>query len=134
VAVILVAVHAALRIFLHVSALDEVAVVVRVLFALAVAAAVVRLILGVVHAGLARRGLRVTRIPGPRELGRLRKQHQTVRTDFLEMGKRPRGYGARRDDERERDECSFDHESRFSNPLSMRRYAIEATESLNGLA
>lgn len=131
VAVILEAVHAALRIFLHVRAFDEVAIVVRVLFALAVAAAVVRLIFGVVHAGLARRGFRMARIPGPGELGRLREQHQTVRADVLEMGKRPCGDGARGDDEREGDECSFDHESRFSNLLSMRCYAIEATESPN---
>ena len=85
---ILEAVDAALRIFLHVSAVDEVAVVVRVLFALAVAAAVVRRIFGVVHAGLAGRGFGVTRVPRPGELGGLREEHQTVRPDFLEVGKR----------------------------------------------
>jgi hypothetical protein len=89
VAVILEAVHAALRIFLHVSALGEVAVVVRVLFALAMAAAVVRGIFGVVHAGLTGRGLRVTGITGAGKLGRLCEHDQTVWSDLFEMGQRP---------------------------------------------
>jgi len=89
VAVILEAVDTALRIFLHVSALDEVAVVVRVLFALAVTAAVVRGIFGVVDTALARRGFCVPRISRRWKFGRLREQHETVRPDLLEMCKRP---------------------------------------------
>jgi hypothetical protein len=88
VAVILEAVHAAFRIFLHVGALDLVAVIVRVLFALAVARAVVRRIFRVVYTRLPWRGFVVARVPWSGELGCLREQHQTVRPDLLEMRKR----------------------------------------------
>jgi hypothetical protein len=66
VAVILEAVDAALRIFLHVTAGDRIAVVVRVLLALTVTAAVVCGIVGRVHAMLARSRLFMPWVPGAR--------------------------------------------------------------------
>ena len=78
VAVILEAVDAALRIFLHEHTLRRIAVIVGVLLALAVARTVVRRIVGVVHATLTRRRLLVAGIAGRGQLRALRIQQRAV--------------------------------------------------------
>src|SRR4051812_29721890 len=84
VTVILEAVDAAFRVFLHERTLRWIAVVVRLLFALAMARAVVRRILRIVDAVLALRGLTVPGISRARQFGGLRAQQETVRAHFLE--------------------------------------------------
>src|SRR5262249_51812045 len=94
VAVILEAVHAALRILLHVHPLDRIPVVVRVLFALAVARAVVRGIFLVVHATLA--GTRLL-MPGVARRGKLlalRIQQRAVSAGLSERAEPAREDGS----------------------------------------
>lgn len=81
--VILEAVDTALRIFLHVRAWNRIAVVIRVLLALAVTRAVVRGVVRRMHAVFA--GLRLL-MPGVSrrwQLGVLRAENETVRADGL---------------------------------------------------
>jgi hypothetical protein len=120
VAVILEAVHAALRIFLHVSTGHGIAVVVGVLLALAVAGAVVGGVVGRVDAVLAWAGLLMPWVTWSRKLGVLRAKDETVWADGSERGAVSTfdTAHAQRENHGEYDACC--HERWRSNRLSTR--------------
>jgi hypothetical protein len=90
------------------------------------ARAVVRGISGVVDAMLAGRGLLVSRVAWRGQLGRLRVEHEAVRADLIQVREVSGRYGAAAQREHERDRCVFDHESLFSNRLSICCRLIDA--------
>ena len=107
--VILEAIHAALRVFLHVRALGRIAVVVCVLLTLAVARAVVRGVLLVVDAIRTGRGFVMSGIALARQLLVLCEQRQAVRTDLLDLRKLTRRDGASTQNEEQCDPRAFHH-------------------------
>jgi hypothetical protein len=104
VTVILEAVHAALRIFLHVRTFRRIAVIVGVLLALAVTRAVVRRVVRVVDAVRAWRGFVMAGISSAGKFGALREQ--AMRADLLQRRKTARTNAAC--DEKDEHECDGD--------------------------
>src|SRR5437899_27554 len=107
-AMILEAVDAALRIFLHVGAFSRIAVLVGVLLALAVTRAVVRGVVRVVDAVRSGCGLLMAGIAGAWQFSALCEQ--AMRADLLQRRKitRTDASGAE-EDERERDRDAWSH-------------------------